>query len=156
VFKDFKTQISYTFLDAGEKKNNIYVSSIYDISYFIRGCLEYTGFYQTSISSIIQLRQGLYTTQVIESSYSNILDVYVPIYSENLSNDRMKDYCRIDLSASRIFSIKDKFSIIGYMNISNILNRDNPRELNYNTDYSESFYEMFSKRSIYFGCGIQF
>ena len=149
------SQLSYTFIDA-VKKEEVTFPSQTDLNYFIRSSISYTFIGNLNISAVILMHQGTYYQPVTGSTLDNITNTYIPVYSDKTEMKRLPDYSKIDLNISRIFSINDSWNIIGFLGINNLTNKNNVREINYNNDYTQSFNEYFSKRTIYFGGVINF
>ncbi|MFC2138540.1 carboxypeptidase-like regulatory domain-containing protein [Bacteroidota bacterium] len=151
-----EVQASYTYLDALIKDNDIKYPSVYDLSFFIRASLKYTVASNFDISAIYLAREGDYYIPVINGQWDHNLGIYYPIY-ENLENqDRKPYYGKLDISLSKLHGITDNIGIILFANISNVFNRKNVREINYNENYSQSFNEYYSIRTIYVGGIINF
>jgi hypothetical protein len=101
-------------------------------------------------------RQGTYFRRVTEANHVSSLNVYKPIYVDSEAQNRLPDYLKLDLSISKLWPISDNTSLVGFVNVSNLLNSENVRERTYNYDYSESKPLYYSKRTIYFGGMIYF
>ncbi|MBN2519603.1 MAG: hypothetical protein JXB17_03785, partial [Bacteroidales bacterium] len=151
-----EAQFSYTYLNATIVNDDIEYPSKYDLRYFIRGSIKYNFTSSFYISAIALFRHGHYYLTVINSEFDEFSNVYRPIY-DNLSNmSRLPAYNKIDLSISKLFSLAEKSNIIVYANVSNLLNSKNVHSINYNEDYTDTFKEYYSKRTIYFGGLINF
>ncbi|MEM6844819.1 MAG: carboxypeptidase-like regulatory domain-containing protein [Bacteroidota bacterium] len=146
-----RTQISYTYLNATVKEGETTVSSPYDLNYFVRGSFTYQLSAQWSLSSIFIHRQGTFYQPVIDRSWNDNLEVYVPTYASASQALRLPDYNVVDLSISRVWPLSEKLSAIAFGNINNVLNHRNVRTINYNQDYSQSFNELFAQRTFYAG-----
>ena len=151
-----EAQASYTYLNAIVSENDIDYPSVYDLDFFIRGSLKYTVGSNFDISAIYLARQGDYYIPVISGEFDHNIDLYYPVY-DNLENQLRKPYyAKLDLSLSKLYGITDNIGLILFANISNVLNRKNIREINYNYNYSDTFNEYYSLRTIYIGGIINF
>ena len=146
-----QAQLSYTYINAKVKKENIEYPSRFDLNYFIRGSLKYQFMNNFNISAILLSRQGDYYNPVVSSVYDNLLDVYQPYYEFPIIPERIPDYVKLDLSISKLWTLYDNISIVGFFSINNLFDRKNVRLVNYNFDYSDVFYESYSRRTFYFG-----
>ncbi|MEM9832230.1 MAG: TonB-dependent receptor [Bacteroidota bacterium] len=146
-----RTQISYTYLNATVKEGETTVSSPYDLNYFVRGSFTYQLSAHWSLSSIFIHRQGTFYQPVIDRSWNDNLEVYVPTYASASQALRLPDYNVVDLSISRVWPLSEKLSAVAFGNINNVLNHRNVRTINYNQDYSQSFNELFAQRTFYAG-----
>lgn len=123
--------------------------SPYQIPYFLRTNSQWKWkWVDLSLSSLI--RMGNYYRPLLASAFSSELQVYVPQF-DSLSSDNLSPYMRIDAMLSKMFHKSNQLSWITYISISNVLNRDNVKSINYNWDYQQSFQEYFQKRIIYVG-----
>ncbi|WP_462247447.1 carboxypeptidase-like regulatory domain-containing protein [Ekhidna sp.] len=144
------TSASITLLDASNE-GEIYA---YDLSYFFRGNISYSPGRFWTIETTIVTRQGSTTREVASANYDEILDVYIPNYSEE--SLRLAYYSNIGLSVSKVFTISEKMNIIAFASINNILDRKNQRGFEYNADYTQRDNSLFSLRTGYFGAVINF
>lgn len=124
-------------------------NSPYQIPLFIRTNSQWKWkYFDLSLSSL--LRTGNYYRPLISSSYSPEFQVYIPIFDSKLSNT-LSPYFRLDAMLSKIIRKTNHVSWITYLSISNVLNQDNVKSINYSWDYQSSFQEYFQKRIIYVG-----
>ncbi|NQU81456.1 MAG: carboxypeptidase-like regulatory domain-containing protein [Bacteroidetes bacterium] len=149
-------QNSYTFINAGRKNDSLQYPGKYDLDYFFRTSLKYQHRSYLDISLIMLYRQGTYYRPVTGSDYIGELDVYEPLFTGQDHMIRYPGYMKLDLSISKMWILSPKTNIITFMNISNILNKKNVRDLTYNADYSSFNYDYYSKRTLYFGGIINF
>lgn len=156
ITKKLVTQFSYTYMDVSLKTNENEYPSNYDFNYFIRGSFELKLKNNFTISTIGLFRQGECYTSIIQGKYENFPGVYSPVYDTQINNSRKPAYSRVDLNVTKLYSINNDMMLIAFFNISNVLNRNNVRDINYNSDYTKSFYEYFSKRTVYFGVILNF
>jgi len=60
------------------------------------------------------------------------------------------------LSVSKYWVVNSKLALVLYANVSNLLNTKNVMDKNYNYNYTESFNELYSQRTYYFGFSLLF
>lgn len=149
-------QGSYTLVDADRKSGETTYPTQYDMDYFVRGSLKYRHPGNLNISLIMLYRQGTFFSLLTGKRYDDNLEVYEPFFAPKTDRVRYPDYLKADLSVSKMWSLSDKLGLITFINVSNVLNRDNIRDKIYNFNYTESAYEYFSKRTVYFGGMINF
>jgi hypothetical protein len=154
--KPFEIQFSLTTIDSEIKTESEKHPSEYDLDYFIRTTLKYNVKDIFEISTIYIFRQGTYYLPVISSSLDIETGSYIPNYSNWNNAERLPDYHKIDISLSKYWVINPNLAMVLFANVSNILNYENVMEINYNIDYSTSFNELYSQRTIYFGVSIMF
>ncbi|MHA8067910.1 carboxypeptidase-like regulatory domain-containing protein [Aquirufa ecclesiirivi] len=124
-------------------------NSPYQIPFFLRTNSQWKWKYlDLSMSSVI--RTGNYYTPLSSSTYSTELQIHVPVFGSTTSQN-VSPYMRIDAMLSKMIHKSDKITWITYLSISNVLNRDNVKSINYTRDYQQSFQEYFQKRVIYIG-----
>jgi hypothetical protein len=82
------------------------------------------------------------------------LGVFSP--NENNKLDRLSNYLSVGLSVSKVFVLTDNLGMIGYLNVNNVLNRENTSGHSYSADYESREAELFSLRTIYFGAQFSF
>jgi hypothetical protein len=148
ISRNLRTQISLTCLDALQTSEGMTSASPYDISYFIRGNVEYKISGTWTITAVFLFRQGSFYNPVTETSFDSTLNVYNPTYGDQ---QRLPSYNLIDVSISKIFLIRKKFSTIAFAALGNSVNFLNVRGYSYNFDYSQKKEELFSQRTIFFG-----
>ena len=154
--KPFEFQFSITSLDVKIQNSTEHYPSNYDLDYFIRTALKYNVRDIFELSTIYIFRQGSYYLPVNTSYFDTQTQTYFPVYYNWDSAKRLPDYHKIDLSISKYWVLNSNLALVIYANISNLLNTDNVMEVNYNQDYSESFNEFYSQRTIYFGASFMF
>ncbi|MCK5168371.1 MAG: hypothetical protein KAQ75_00720, partial [Bacteroidales bacterium] len=152
----FEFQFSFTTIDAKINDGVEKYPSPYDLDYFVRSILKYKIKNVFDISAIYIFRQGTYYLPIIDSFLDSETNSYYPTYSNWNKSERLPDYPKIDLSISKYWVINSDLALVLYANISNLLNSDNVMSINYNEDYSSSFNELYSQRTIYFGVSIMF
>ena len=151
-----EAQVSYTYLDAKINKNDIKYPSLYDLDFFIRGSLKYTILSNFDISAIYLARQGDYYIPAISGVFNQDLNIYSPVYNNHENQERKPYYGKLDISLSKLYGLTDNIGLILFASVYNIFNRKNVREINYTSNYSNSFNEYYSLRSIYVGGIINF
>lgn len=154
--KPFELQLSLTSLDVKINNGLVNYPSKYDLDYYIRSVIKYRIDNSFEISAIYSYRQGSYYLPVEQSNFDNFTQSYYPVYSSWDQAKRLPDYQKLDLTASKYWAVNSNLAFILYANLSNALNSDNVMKVNYNSDYSNSFYELYSQRTWYFGISIIF
>ena len=149
-------QGSYTLINATRKKNGTSYAGPYDLEYFVRSSLKYQHHSNLDISLIMLYRQGQWYRPVVNRHYDAALDVYEPVYANRNNMTRYPEYLKLDLSLSKLWPISSRLNIIGFMNVSNLLNTKNVRNLTYNRYYTTHTYDLYSQRTVYFGGIVNF
>jgi len=148
-----RAQLSLTSLNATETTNGKTSSSRYDIHYFIRGNAEYKFGGTWTATVVFLFRQGSFYTPVASASFHPITGTYEPMYGDA---ERLPGYKLIDLSFSKLMSLGENVNAVAFCGISNVPNFKNTRDYFYNTDYTTKSENLFSLRTIYFGCIVNF
>lgn len=156
ITEKFLGQISYSFINSENKKEGLNYPSKFDLNYFFRGSIKYQFNNTLDMSVIFIHRQGTYYVPIIGSEYNTEWNVFEPLYASVENSERLPDYSKFDFSISKMFPVSENLSIIAFLGINNIFNTNNVRDINYTSNYSGSFQEHFSKRTIYFGGLINF
>ena len=159
--KPFEFQFSFTTVDAEIKNGTEKYPSNYDLDYFVRTVAKYSLKDNFEISAIYVFRQGCHYLPIENSTYIETIGEYSigeysPVYSSWNDSERLPDYHKIDLTISKYWVVNSDLALVFYANASNILNTNNVREINYNSNYTESFNELFSQRTFYFGVSVLF
>lgn len=141
---------SFTFLDA-ESEGQGYT---YDLSYFARGNVSYSPGRFWTIESTLVAREGTTFSEVTSASYNNTLDVYEPVFAQNLT--RLSQYSNIGLSISKIFTVSEKMNVIAFASLNNVFDHKNVRDFEYNSDYTDRDPNFYSRRTGYLGAVINF
>jgi hypothetical protein len=151
-----QAQISITTLDAVTETSSMTYSSPYDLKYFIRGNVIW-GFRPTwSLSTILLYRQGTFYNPVIDTRFNDQLGVYVPTFAANDQQARLPYYGNISCNMSKLYTIAERFPAVGFIGLSNVINRKNVRGYLYNFDYSKKTKDLLSGRTLFFGTMITF
>ena len=148
--KYFKLTFSNTFMNQVCKINNAIFKGEKDFNYLLKTSLNYNNPKVFSLTLSYLARPGDYYTPVTFSIYNNQTDLYQPIFSNNINSSQYRAYNRIDVSISRYFRF-DKTALIAFASLNNILNMKNESEALYNSDYTETHFNYYQLRTIYFG-----
>jgi len=154
--KPFEIQLSLTSLNSTIKEGQTSRPSKFDLDYFFRGVLKCNLKDNMQISAMYILRQGCYYIPVTGASYINSYNIYSPVYSNWNDAERLPQYGKFDITASKYLIINENIALVVFGSVSNLLNTQNVSSKNYNSDYSASFNELYSKRTFYFGVNFIF
>jgi hypothetical protein len=148
--KYFRFTFSNTFMNQVSRINHISFRGEKDYNYFIKTSLNYNDPKTFSLSLSFLSRPGDYYTPVERSIFDRQTNFYQPIYSRIINSSQGKAYDRLDLSISRYFKFK-KTALITFASINNILNNKNESDVLYNKDYSQTHFNSYQLRTLYFG-----
>jgi len=151
-----KGRVSYTFLNAIDKREDSTYPAQYDLNYFIKGFLEYDFGYNWTLTANFVLRSGAYYEPEIGVQFDQNLQVYEPTFGSENQKVRYHAYNTIDLSLSKLFSVSEGLVIIAFAIATNIFDFKNVRSYDYNFDYSETTPQLYSQRVFYFGAVLNF
>ena len=148
--KYLKFTFSNTFLNQIVEINKSEFKGEKDYDYFIKTSLNYSNPKTFSLTLSYLARPGNYYTPVMITNFDNQTNFYQPQFSNNIYSSQYKAYNRMDISLSRYFKF-DKTALIVFASLNNILNTKNESEVLYNSDYTETHFDNYQLRTIYFG-----
>lgn len=143
---DLNADCSYSYLQPQK-------FSTYDMDYFLKTNLRYTPGYWTLVLNSIY-RQGLCYAPVAEAIYEESLAVYEPLYKD--MNNRLPAYFVLNLSVSRLMSIREDLALVIFGSLSNVTDHKNVRSYTYNFDYQKRLPEYLGRRLCYAGVQVTF
>ncbi|MGC3943681.1 MAG: TonB-dependent receptor [Chryseolinea sp.] len=147
----WRTQLSLTSLNAHDDRD---IGTPYNISYFVRGNVEYKLNGMWTFTMVFLAREGSYYSPVQAAVFHEDLGLFEPVYAQMPA--RLPSYNTIDFSASRIFLLNAKTTAIAFLNVSNIADFRNVQSYIYNSDYTTHAEQLFSRRVVYFGIVLSF
>jgi len=121
-----------------------------DLPFFIKSSISYNNPSLFSLNLTYMGRPGTYVTPIEEARYRSDLDLYEPLFGQEVNTDRLPAYHNFSLGLSKFFLLP-KGSLILFFSINNFLDRINPIDYWYNRDYSERSLAPLSRRTLYFG-----
>jgi hypothetical protein len=148
--KHFRLTFSNTFINQVCKINNARFKGEKDYNYFIKASLNFNNpkIFSATLSYLV--RPGDYFTPVSVSYFDNLTSFYQPVFSSNINSSHYDNYNRVDLNINKYCKFR-KIAFIAFASLNNILNTKNESSILYNTDYTETHYENYQLRTIYFG-----
>lgn len=157
ILNKLKGQISYSLID-GISKNTEEVEfpNAFDLNYFIRGNLEWRINPIWTANATFSFRQGNYYRPFSSAEFEQELNVFRPEFSSLQDQERLPNYAIIDLSLNKMIPISEKFNVIVFGTVNNVLNKENIRGYTYNFDYSERSNSLFQQRTAYLGAILNF
>ncbi|MEL6594128.1 MAG: hypothetical protein AAFQ68_28755, partial [Bacteroidota bacterium] len=121
-----------------------------DFPFFLKTALAYNHPRYFNMQLLLISRPGTFYNPILSGRYQPALDVYEPVYGNDIYPQRLGPYHNLSLSISRMMSVPNG-SLILYLNLNNVLNQDNPQAPIYSADYQEETFSPFSKRTLYAG-----
>jgi hypothetical protein len=154
-FEKWEASVSNTFLNVKDSYNGKRWIGSNNFPYFFKLRMMYANPLLATVSLAFITRPGTFYMPIVGSSISpDINDVYIPQYGE-YNSFKYNDYGTLDLSFIKLFRIQKKSAII-FLNITNLLNRDNQNSEYYNNNYTQFFFNNFQKRALYAGLVLKF
>jgi len=152
--QEFLTYFKFTFNNAfinqklriGDKK---YHGSS-DLNYYIKSVIEYNNTDLFSASLSYTGRPGTYYHTVTSTQYNNELDVYKPLFQDDLYSSQYGNYNRVDLTINKYIPLK-KTALAVFLSVNNLFDIKNQKKVLYNKNYTERSYDYYQRRSLYFG-----
>ncbi len=147
---NIKTSISLASVQSTLKSESIEYPSPHDLGYYLRAQLKWNLPKWFEFNAIYKHRQGRYYLPITGRSYHQPTDTHIPEYANLDDGQRLSDYCLLDVSFSRMFSLGNGV-FIAFLSVNNVLDFKNLRGYEYNRDYSENKANYFSRRVLFFG-----
>ncbi|NVO08835.1 MAG: carboxypeptidase-like regulatory domain-containing protein [Bacteroidales bacterium] len=155
LFKSLKVSISNTILNSEISFHDMVYNADNSVGYFLVSTLSYFNNHFMNMAISWSNRQGKLYTPISSSIFNVQTNFYEPLYSNETNSNRFNNYNSINLSLSKMF-ILQKCNLLAFISTNNLLNTKNQKNLNYNSDYSQSTYGYYQMRSAYFGIVLSF
>lgn len=153
LFDNFKFSASNTFFNSNIYIDELKFKAYNSIDYFFKFNISYISSFNLNLS--YTARPGLNYTPIVEQEFNPNLQVYKPIFSEEINSASYSNYSSLDLSMTRSILAQD-YSLVLYLTINNLLNQTNHLSKVYKNDYSNYSYNNYQKRFVYFGVVIKY
>ncbi len=155
IFSQFKYTLSNTFLQQRQYIGETKYRSQYDLPYILKAALTYSNPKVFTFSLMYLSRSGNPYTSIQHGLLNSTSQYYEPVWSADWYGSQYKAYHRLDLSISRYFSFPN-YSILPFLSINNLLDRQNERAEVYNADFSQRSFDHYQRRTIFFGVVFNF
>lgn len=153
ILDNFKFRFSNVFI-----RQNIDINStkyIYkQFDYFIRSLIQYNSNSLLNIALDLNTRPGDRYTSIVNTITNPENKVVYPVFDTNLYKDRVKDYFTLNLNINKVFNF-EKYSLISYLSIKNLLNSKNENYIYYNDNFSQKKVYYYPFRIFYIGAQIR-
>lgn len=105
----------------------------------------------------LKLATGRPYTPVTGGLADTTLGLFTPVYGKT-NSDRLPFYHRLDVRITYTNSFLDRFFLVGYAELLNILDTDNPMGYSWNSDYTKKIpvRSYFGNRTVVLGTSISF
>jgi hypothetical protein len=148
----FNLSVAYTYLHSEINRDGKWYKAPNKMNYLVKLSTTYSDLKYGTIGVSFITRPGHYYTPIVASLKNNEVDVYEPV-SGDYNSLKYAGYSSLDISYNKLFKYKNN-PIICFINIRNILNKNNEKSIIYNSDYSlVEGYQYYQKRLFY--CGVQ-
>lgn len=142
---------SYTYLYSRIKKEDSWYDSYNRMNYFLKVYATYNFHAWGNVSLSGTFRPGLYYTPIVESDFNPAVSAWIPYYG-SYNSARYPAYATIDLTYNKVFLLSSRGYLVLFATINNLFDRANEAEALYSPDYSViRGYDLYSRRSVYFG-----
>jgi hypothetical protein len=125
-----------------------------DLDYFFRAAANWTIFAGLELGMNAIYRQGGAYFPVINSRFDRQYQTYEPIMDP--STARLSDYFTFNLNLSKTFALYNRWPLIAFVSLNNVLNHENVSGYQYNFNYKLRNKQLFSQRVFYAGVNIVF
>lgn len=122
-----------------------------DLDYILAGGVQYLHEKFGAFSVTLNARPGLRFTGVEGSVFVPEASTYRPVYAQDANGMVLGDYRRMSLGWSRSFKLSNDLSFLGFVNLSNLENRNNEQTVFFNQDFSQQSTNFFPGVTLYFG-----
>lgn len=145
--------LSYTYLHSMINRDGKWHKATNKMDYLLKFSTTYSNLKYGTIGLSFMTRPGHYYTPIVGALKNNEVDAYEPV-SGKYNTEQYSGYSSLDFSYNKLFKHKNNH-IVCFINIRNILNKNNTKSVVYNSDYSlVNSYQYYQKRLFY--CGVQF
>lgn len=149
ISKHFSLRISNSSLYQKIKSNNSEYNSNLNLKYFVKAQLTYYNPKLFTTSLAFSSRPGNFFTNVESANFNTAANAFEPTFGD-LNSAVYNNYSKLDFTINKVFKIKNN-GLVSYISINNILNSKNQSSINYNQDYSQTFFNYYQQRIIYLG-----
>ncbi len=149
LYKYFNIKFSNSFINQKITIDNQKYNGGKDLNYFLKIALKYSNpKLFTCALSYVGRPGNRYTS--ITGSYLIPEGYYQPLFSDGLFAEQYENYNRLDLNINKYIKCKQNAFIV-FLSINNLLNTQNQRRDNYNSDYTSRTFSYYTLRAIYAG-----
>lgn len=149
-YKSFKFTFSNSFIDQKMRIfENDYPGSK-DFNYLVKTTAQYNNPKLFSLALTYMSRPGIYYNEITGSTFDSQTNFYKPLFSNDLYNLQYGNYSRFDISLSKYIRMKNN-ALITFLSLNNIFNTKNENNTLHNSTYSQSDFDYFQFRTVYFG-----
>jgi len=145
-----KTSISLAHIQSEIETDEFRYPTPNNFDIFLRWIGKYEWVGVCAISAIYIHRNGIYYQPVINSTYHEQTDTYIPSYIGLEEGRMLADYQVLDLNLSKTFIVGEG-SLISFVSASNTFNRKNQKSASYSSDYVQNGFNYFNQRVIFAG-----
>lgn len=153
-FRRIEVSVANTFLNVRDKYQGNNWRASNDLNYFIKARVTYSNPLVATLSLAYLIRPGTFYTPMTGGEPSELPGVYKPLYGD-YNSLQYGTYSTLDFSATKMI-VRKKNSFVLFLNVTNLLNRNNQNSDYYSRDYSERYFSSYQQRSLYFGAVIYF
>ncbi len=145
--------LSYTYLHSMINRDGKWHKATNKMDYLLKFSTTYSNLKYGTIGLSFMTRPGHYYTPIVGALKNNEVDAYEPVLGK-YNSEQYSGYSSLDFAYNKLFKYKNNH-IVCFINIRNILNKNNTKSVVYNSDYSlVNSYQYYQKRLFY--CGVQF
>lgn len=138
----------------GIQQYELLKNELIDLDYFFRASANWTIINGLQLGMNTIYRQGGAYLPVISARFDEQYNAYEPMMAPNAT--RLSDYFIINLSVSKTFALFNRWPLIAFISVNNVLNHENISGYQYNFNYESRNRQLFSKRVFYAGVNIVF
>jgi hypothetical protein len=154
IFKNFRFDVSNTFLNAELDLDSKKYTDETNVKWFLKSTFSYQNQQIANVGISWLFRPGKTFTPIDGALYHSQFDVFEPVYSTQINSGQFSNYSSVNLNASKILVIR-KTSVIVFFSVNNLFNSSNQKEIQYNHDYSDFTFSNYQKRIFYGGLVFQ-
>lgn len=148
--KRISLQLSDTYLNSYTKYGGRKFKSFDYLNYFIKASMMYENAKWINCTLSLQTRPGTYYTSISGATYDAEKDRYIPIFSNDLNDNKYNRYFSMNINIYKSFAAK--FGNVSlFFSVNNILNRKNNSQACYNEDYSQEYFKNLMGRIFFIG-----
>ncbi len=154
LFKNFRLNVSNSYIDQKQFIADIKYNTALNLKYFVKAQLMYNKPNLFNCSLLFTTRPGNNYTSVNSASFNPSANDYEPNFNTPLTST-FSDYKRFDFSINKLIALKKSY-IIAFASVNNIFDNKNQSAVYYNESYTNQLFNYLQRRTLYFGVQLRF
>ncbi|AQW95509.1 TonB-dependent receptor [Elizabethkingia anophelis] len=154
IYKNISLVVSNSYINQKQYISDTEYNTKLRMNYFIKSQIIYKNPKLFNLSLLFTTRPGNNYTSVNGSNFNTTASDYEPIFNTPFSSHFSK-YSRFDLTVNKLIPMKSLF-LIAFASINNVFDKKNHSSAYYNYNYTEQNFNLYQRRTLYFGLQFNF